>query len=182
MRSTQFLAASAILAVIMPVLAADTKDGFTPLFGKDLSGWRTKAAGKTESVSLDGQKEAFKGRFKLGADGTLTIDTSVKGDVTIETTKTFAKDVHIAFDFKPGTKCNNDIFIRGIKFDLKIEDLPKWKAGEWNQFDLVIKGESAEIKLNGDLVKTVKAKPGATTFGLRAELGPMEMKNLRVKE
>ena len=30
--------------------------------------------------------------------------------------KTFEKDVHIKFEFLPDAKCNNDLYIRGIKF------------------------------------------------------------------
>src|SRR5256885_6581569 len=93
------------------------EDGFTLLFnGKDLTGWKT-----TKGESLDGKTEAYNGRFKA-ADGVLTIDPKVKGDVRIETQKEFGKDVHIKFDFLPGEGCNNDLFLRGLKFDLKKPD------------------------------------------------------------
>ena len=168
-----------LLAVTLPAGADDFKpeDGFTPLLGKDLSGWKTKTGGE----SLDGKADAYKGRFTL-ADGVLTIDPKVKGDVVIETARTFGKDVHIKFEFNPGPKCNNDLYLRGLKFDLKVEDVKKWKEGEWNQFEIVLKGDQAEFKCNGETIKTLKAKPGATPFGLRAELGPMQVRRLRVKE
>ena len=169
-----------LLALALPVGADDFKpeDGFTPLLaGKDLTGWKAKTGGE----ALDGKAEAYKGRFTL-ADGVLTIDPKVKGDVIIETARTFGKDVHIKFEFKPEPKCNNDLFLRGMKFDLKIEDVKKWKEGEWNQFEILLKGDQAEFKCNGETLKTLKAKPEATPFGIRAELGPMQVRRLRVKE
>src|SRR4051794_38957167 len=92
----------------------ETEPGFTPLFnGEDLDGWKTKKGDE----KLDDKTQAYGGRFKVEG-GLLLIDPKVKGDVTIETAKEFAGDVHIKFEFNPGPKCNNDLFLRGIKFDI----------------------------------------------------------------
>lgn len=175
-----FLASTMLLAVAARTSQADEfkpEEGFTLLFnGKDLTGWKT-----TKGESLDGKTEAYNGRFKT-ADGILTLDPSVKGDVRIVTAKTFAGDLHIKFDFMPGPKCNNDLFLRGTKFDLKIEDVKEWKEGEWNSFDLVLKGDKAEFKVNDKAIRTIAAKATATSFELRAEIGPMKVKRMRVKE
>src|ERR1700741_32747 len=90
-----------VLGANARVAADDFKlePGFTLLFnGKNLDGWR-EARGKKES--LQGKTEAFGGRFKV-ADGKLVYDPAVKGDLYIETTKEFGKDVQIKFDFRPG--------------------------------------------------------------------------------
>ena len=104
-----------ILAVTWAQEEFKPEPGFTLLFnGKNLDGWK-EASGKKES--LDGKTEAYGGRFKV-VDGRLVIDPEVKGDLHVETVRTFAKDVHIKFEFKPGPKCNNDLFLRGTKFDI----------------------------------------------------------------
>ena len=161
-------------------LAADDfkpEDGFTFLIGgKELSGWKTE-----KGESLDGKPEAYGGRFKL-ADGVLTVDPAVKGDVKIFTTREFGKDIHIKFDFRPDAKCNNDLFLRGLKFDLKRPDVKNMKEGEWNSFEIVITGDKAEFKNNGETLKTVSVKGKATPFGIRAEFGSMQVRRLRVKE
>jgi hypothetical protein len=168
------------LALALPCANADDfklEEGFTLLFnGKDLSGWKTD-----KDESLDGRTEAYAGRFKV-SDGILTIDDKVKGDKKIFTMKEFDKDVHIKFDFLPGAKCNNDLFLRGLKFDLKVEDVKKWKEGEWNTFEIVLKGDRAEFKCNGESLKTMPVKGKGTNVAIRAELGPMKVKNLRAKE
>ena len=131
--------------------------GFTLLFnGKNLDGWREAKGNKD---SLEGKTEAFKGRFKV-ADGKLVYDPAVKGDLYIETAKEFGKDVHIKFDFKPGDKCNNDFFLRGTKFDIipgKGENKGA-KEGEWSTLEIVVVGDKLEHKINGETVRTSKAK------------------------
>src|SRR5262249_2059100 len=168
-----------VLIALQTTRADDFKleEGFSLLLnGKDLTGWKT-----TKGESLDGKTEAYAGRFKI-ADGILTLDPKVKGDVRIETQKEFGKDVHIKFDFLPGEGCNNDLFLRGLKFDLKKPDVKNMKEGEWNSFEIVIAGDKAEFKCNGETIRTATVKGKGTVFGLRAEFGPMQVRRMRVKE
>ena len=175
---TMCLACCTLLAVATG-RADDFKpeDGFTPLFnGRDLTGWKTE-----KGESLDGKTEAYNGRFKA-ADGVLTIDPAVKGDVKVFTARELGKAVHIKFDFKPDAKCNNDLFLHGLKFDLKKPDVKNLKEDEWNSFEIVITGDKAEYRNNGETLKTVSVKGKATGLGIRAEFGSMQVRRLRVKE
>ena len=144
------------------------------LNGKNLDGWKTKAG-----EALDGKTAAFGGRFTV-ADGELVIDPKVKGDVIINTTAEFAKDLHLKFEFLPDAACNNDLFLRGVKFDLKQQDVKNLKADAWNQFEIIVRDDTMELKNNGELIKTTKIKPGSTSLGLRAEFGAMKVRHLRV--
>lgn len=171
----------ALLAIVLipSLIIADEPDekGFTPLFtGKDLTGW-VMAQGKD---SLDGKEASPTKRFVV-KDSVLVIDPKVKGDIVMNTAKSYAGDVVIRFEFKPGEGCNNDLLFRGTKFDLKKEDVKNIKFGEWNRFEISIQGDKAEFRCNGELLKTLKAKPAATPLGLRAEFGPVEYRNLRIK-
>jgi hypothetical protein len=180
----KYLVAATTFAIAFDVAATrlhanefKAEEGFTLLFnGKDLTGWKT-----TKGESLDGKTEAYAGRFKV-ADGILTLDPSVKGDVRIATAKEFNGDVHLKFDFMPGPKCNNDLFLRGTKFDLRIEDVKEWKEGEWNTCDLVLKDGKVEFKVNGKTIRTMPAKEKSSPFQLRAEIGPMKVRHMRIKE
>jgi len=175
----RFTSAFFVLISLQTARTDDFKleEGFTLLFnGKDLSGWKT-----TKGEALDGKTEVYNGRFKV-ADGILTLDPKVKGDVRIETQKEFAKDMHIRFDFLPGEGCNNDLFLRGQKFDLKKPDVKNMKDGEWNSFEIVITGDKAEFKCNGETIRTATVKGKGTVYGLRAEFGPMQVRRMRVKE
>ena len=182
--SSVLLFAGLTLLPPLPLMAADEfklEPGFTLLFnGKNLDGWK-EASGKKES--LEGKTEAYNGRFKV-VEGKLVYDPSVKGDLYIETAKEFGKDVHIKFDFKPGPKCNNDLFIRGTKFDIipGNKENKNVKEGEWYTFEIVVTGEKIEHKVNGVTARTSKAGAKPTPFKLRAEFGSIEIKNIRVKE
>jgi len=179
-----FLFTSLGLLLPMPCLSADDfklEPGFTLLFnGKNLDGWK-EASGKKEP--LDGKTEAYNGRFKV-VEGKLVYDPSVKGDLYIETTREFGKDVYIKFDFKPGPKCNNDLFLRGTKFDIipANKENKNVKEGEWYTFEIIVQGDTIEHKINGETARTSKASAKATPFKLRAEFGAIEVKNIRVKE
>lgn len=186
--SGMFLFAGLIIFAASPGQSADEfklEPGFTLLFnGKNLDGW--KEAGKKaddKKGSLDGKTEAFGGRFKV-VDGKLVYDPAVKGDRYIETVKDFGKDVHIKFDFKPGPKCNNDVFLRGTKFDIVPgnKENKNVKEGEWSLFEIVVTGDKIEHKINGQTARTSKASANATPFKLRAEFGSLEVKNIRAKE
>jgi hypothetical protein len=179
-RILSLVACSLVLSLATLCPAADDfkpEEGYQLLFkGKNLDGWKTKAG-----ESLDGKAEAFNKRFVV-ADGELVIDPKVKGDVIINTTRTFAKDLVLKFEFFPDKACNNDLFLRGVKFDLKPQDVKNMKLDDWNEFEITLRGDSMELKNNGELIKTVKAKADATPLGLRAEFGALKVRRLRVKE
>jgi hypothetical protein len=186
MRRLSFVCAFAGSLLLMPASLMSAGDfklepGFVFLFnGKNLDGWK-EVGGKKES--LDGKTEAYAGRFKV-VDGALVYDPAVKGDKYIETAKEFGKDVTIRFDFKAGPKCNNDILLRGTKFDIVPGkgETKNVKEGEWYHFEVVVAGDKIEHKIDGKTARTSTAKAKATPFKLRAEFGSIEIKNIRMKE
>jgi hypothetical protein len=170
------------LSLLLSAAGGTAADDFTPepgymlLFnGMDLTGWKEKSGG----ASLDGKTEAYKGRFTV-KDDILTIDPAVKGDVHIMTARAFAGDVHIKFEYKPGPGCNNDLFLRGQKFDLKKPDVKNLKDGDWNEFEIVVKGDKVEFKNNGEVQRTGMTKNDSSPFEIRAEFGPVQFRRLRV--
>lgn len=189
--SAALLACAACAAV---VLADDFKPepGFKPLLnGKDLSGWQTKADTKKDKdakpLPLDGKADAYDKRFVV-KDGELVIDPKVKGDRYIESVQQFGGDFAIRFDFKPGDGCNNDVLLLGTKFDLNSggkdgKGLTKGlKPNEWNKLEINAKGGSIDFVVNGEKAATQKAKGDKGPLTLRAEFGPIVIKNLRASE
>jgi len=151
--------------------------GFTLLFnGKDFDGWQPK--GKKDPLKTKTEI----GRFKV-VDGMVHFNSALKGESYIETVKEFG-DVHVKFDFKAGPKCNNDFFIRGIKFDIVPgnKECKNVKEGEWYPCEIIAKGDTVEHKINGEVVRTTKMKAKAAPFIMRAEIGEIHVKNIRAKE
>jgi hypothetical protein len=174
-----------VLGSSIVLLADDFKpeDGFQSIFnGKDLDGWRNKMGKKdAKPESLEGKTEAFGGRFKV-KDGELVLDPEVKGDRYIETTREFGGDVTIRFQFKPGDKCNNDLFLLGTKFDITRDAVKNARLGEWNDFEIAVKDGKAEFKCNGQAIRTIPTKGTKSPFCLRAEFGHISYRHMRASE
>lgn len=170
----------ALFVIVSSTTAADVAPdaGFTLLFnGQDLSGWVTKK----EGTSLEKLTESPTKRFKA-SDGNLIIDEKVKGDMIINTTRELGKDTHLKFEFMPGPGCNNDLFLHGMKFDIKKNDIKNLKEGEWNTFEIIIHNHQAEFKSNGETIKSSPTKIDSSPFGIRAEFGPIQFRKIQVKE
>ncbi len=171
------------LALLVPMARSSAGEfkleaGFKLLFnGKNFDGWQPK--GKKDALA--GKTEV--GRFKV-ADGTVHMNSAVKGESYLETAHEFSGDVHIKFDFKPGPKCNNDFFLRGIKFDVVPgnKECKNVKATDWNTLEIIAKGDTVEHKINGELARKSTKKAETTRFIMRAETGEITVKNIRVKE
>src|SRR6476620_4168144 len=139
----------------------------------------TCKAPRGKKDALEGRTDAYGGRFQVVVDGLLVIDPEVKCDLHVETVRTFAKDVHIKFEFKGGPKCNNDLFLRGSKFDIVPggKETKNVKEGEWTPAEIIVKGDKIEHKINGETARSSKAGDKATPFRIRAEFGAIEFKN-----
>lgn len=196
----RLLSCALFVCACAAVVAADEfklEPGFKLLFsGKDLSGWQTKAESKkdkegnkteTKPAALEGKTDAYGGRFVV-KDGELVIDPKVKGDRYIESVRQFGGDFTIRFDFKPGDGCNNDVLLLGTKFDLNSggkdgKGMTKGiKPNEWNKLEINAKGGSIDFVVNGERAATQKAKGDKGPLVLRAEFGPIVIKNLRATE
>ncbi len=153
------------------------ESGYKSLFnGKDLTGWMMK-----KGASLKGKTETKNKRFQV-EDGKLIIDGKSRGNMVIDTDTKFAKDVHLKFDFLAGKGCNNDLYIRGLKFDIKKGGVKNLKPGEWQQFEIVIKGDNAEFKCDGETQRVQKVRNDASPLGVRAEFGAIQYRRFRFKQ
>jgi hypothetical protein len=185
----RLLSAAVLCVSALAASAADDfklESGFALLFdGKALDGWQQRADTKKDKdakpVLLAGKTDAYDKRFVV-TNGELVIDPKVKGDRYIETVRQFAGDFTVRFDFKPGEGCNNDVLLLGTKFDIKAGakgGLKDVKVDEWHKFEVNVKGGSAEFLINGTKAATQKTKGDKGPLTLRAEFGPMTVKNVR---
>ncbi len=124
------------------------EEGYVGLFnGKDLTGWRI---GKE---NLDGKTESSDKRFQV-VDGVIVVNEG-KGVKDLYTQKSFEKDFHLKLEFRAAPRADSGLYIRGPQ--LQVRDYPtvgpykpkSFKAGDWNELDITVKGGVAITTVNG---------------------------------
>ena len=178
------LKAALVLACCAGELAP--QDGFTPLFnGKDLTGWGYKKEGKVET--FDGKTEASDGRYS--AKDNMIVVNPGKGIAQLWTAKEFPKDFELRLEFRAAVNADSGLFVR--KPQLQVRDylvagpykkLEKYKAQDWNEIVVIVKGQTAHCTCNGEVLEAALKLPETGGIGLEADRGQMEYRNIRIKE
>jgi len=187
--TTGILASLLVACGLSDGRAADdfkVEEGFTSLFnGKDLSGWRV---GKE---ALDGKTENANQRFQV-ADGVILVNEKDKngkgGILDLYTVRDFNKDFTLRLEFRAAPRSDSGVYIRGKQ--LQVRDYPtvgpykkvKFKDGDWNDLEIVVKGDTAECRCNGEVIEPAFKVPAKGPIGLQAEAGKFEFRHIRVRE
>src|SRR5882672_11141842 len=159
------------------------KDGAIALFnGKDLTGWGYKSGEK-----FDGKTESDDKRF-TAKDGTIIVNPG-KGIKQLWTTAKFPKDFELHVEFRAAVNADSGLFIRGPQLQVRdylvagpYKTLKKYKAQDWNEIVVVVKGESAYCTCNGEVLEMKMKVPATGPIGLEADRGQMEYRKIRLKE
>ncbi|HLY08507.1 MAG TPA: DUF1080 domain-containing protein [Planctomycetota bacterium] len=185
-RSALILAMAAAPSVAMPS-GGEQEEGWIPLFnGKDLTGWGYQKGGKVEEP-FDGKTEAPDGRY-TAKDGMIIVNPG-KGIRQLWTVREFPKDFELRLEFKASVNADSGLFVR--KPQLQVRDylvagpykkLEKYKAQDWNDLVVVVKGTSAHCTCNGEVLEAAMKIPETGGIGLEADRGEMDYRNIRLKE
>lgn len=175
-----------VLAVLFvsPVHAADPKTDAKAieLFnGKDLTGWGYKKGEK-----LDGKTESEDKRY-TAKDGMIVVNPGT-GIRQLWTTAEFTGDFELRLEFRAAVNADSGLFIRGPQLQVRdylvagpYKDLKKYKAQDWNEIVVVVKGETAVCTCNGEELAQKFKIPATGGIGLEADRGQMEYRNIRLK-
>lgn len=175
------------------------EEGFVSLFnGKDLTGWgfRPNHLKKgapdpaADAVSFDGKTQSDDGRY-VAKNGRLIVTTPAEGRkvAQIWTTKEFPKDFVLKLEFRATPNADSGIFIR--KPQLQCRDYPlagpytelkNYKAQDWNEVVITVKGGSAHCTCNGEVLEADYQLPETGPIGLEGDRGQMEYRRIRFKE
>ena len=190
MRFLTPLLCAAALAVVLPASAADEpklEPGTIELFnGKDLTGWGYKK-GKDAFESFDGKTESSDKRYSV-KDGILVVNPG-KGTHQLWTEAKFPKDFELKLEFRAAVNADSGLFIRGPQLQVRdylvagpYKELKKYKAQDWNEIIVIVKGESAYCTCNGEVLEMKFKVPATGPIGLEADRGQMEYRKIRLKE
>ncbi len=173
--------------------------GFRSLFnGKDLTGWcfRAKADKKSPNVravveKFDGKTESSDNGRYSAKDGILTVNFPKGKDrliAQLDTVEEFPKDFVLKLEFRASVNADSGIFMRRPQLQCRdylvagpYKDLKKYKAQDWNQIEIVVKGKMARCTCNGELLEAAFAVPETGPIGLEGDRGQMEYRRIQIK-
>ena len=182
--------------------------GFVSLFnGRDLTGWgfrptpprKSPAQPKPgapvfvevkEAVSFDGKTASNDGRYRA-INGRLVVMTPAEGRriQQISTTQDFSGDFDLKLEFRATPNADSGVFICGPQLQCRdyllagpYKDLKKYRAQDWNELSVSVRGGVARAECNGELLTDSFAVPSLGPIGLEGDRGQMEYRRIRLKK
>jgi len=183
------------------------EEGFVSLFnGKDLTGWGYRVtpprkAPKTPKPDapmvveikadekFDGQAASSDGRYRA-VNGRLVVTTPAEGRriQALWTTREFAEDFELRLEFRATPNADSGVYLRKPQLQCRdflvagpYKDLKQYKAQDWNELVVVVKGGVAHATCNGEVLEAALKVPETGPIGLEGDRGQMEYRRLRVK-
>jgi hypothetical protein len=187
------LAAALLLSLsATPPALAEDEEGFESLFnGKDLSGWNYRVK-KTHAVteSFDGKAATDDGRFDV-EDGALVANPRPEDGkrARLFTAREFSGDFVLKLEFRTSANADSGVFLR--KPQLQVRDYPakgpyydlrRYKPEDWNELVVTVRGNTARVTCNEEVLEEAMELPASGPIGLESDLGTVAFRNLRVKE
>ena len=156
--------------------------GFESLFnGTDLTGWHY-----ANGPEFKAMQHASDGRY-TARDGRIVVNPG-KGLAQMWTTREFPNDFHLKLEFRAGVNADSGIFIRKPQLQCRdyyvagpYKELKKYQPQEWNEIEVIVKGNVATCTCNGEELKFTEL-PMTGPIGLEADRGQMEYRRIRIKE
>ncbi len=176
-----------LAALAITVVHADDfklEPGYVSLFnGKDLTGWGYK------TNNFDGKTVSMDERYSA-KDGILTVHPKTPRLIQqLWTTQQFPKDFILKLEFRAEINADSGIFIRKPQLQCRdylvagpYKELKKYKAQDWNEIEVTVKGGVAYCTCNGEVLEAALKVPETGGIGLEGDRGQMEYRHIRLKE
>lgn len=157
--------------------------GFEPLLNEiDLTGWHYQGG-----EPFDGKSVSSDGRY-TARDGRIVVNPG-KGLAQLWTTREFPGDFHLKLEFRAGVNADSGVFLRKPQLQCRdylvagpFKDLKQYQPQDWNELEVVVKGDTATCTCNGEPLPFVPKLPTTGPIGLEADRGQMEYRRIRIKE
>ena len=167
------------------------EEGFVSLFnGKDLTGWGYRATPPRKGdQSFDGRTESADGRYRA-INGRLVITTPAEGRriQALWTTREFPEDFELRLEFRATPNADSGVYLRKPQLQCRdflvagpYKDLKQYKAQDWNELIVTVKGGVAHATCNGEVLEAALKLPENGPIGLEGDRGQMEYRRLRIK-
>lgn len=178
--------------------------------GRDLTGWgyratteQEKAAAAkwqasdpnaaawpfvTEPVNFDGRQASVDGRWRVVGDHIAAVTPPEGRKISqLWTTRTFEGDFVLRLEFRATPNADGGVFLRGPQLQVRdyrlagpYTTLASYRPQDWNQLEITVKGETAEVTCNGVVIEAAFKVPASGGIGLEADRGQMEYRHIRI--
>ncbi|YCM43587.1 GDSL-type esterase/lipase family protein [Verrucomicrobiaceae bacterium 227] len=166
--------------------------GFELLFnGKDLTGWGYRTKKSLEKTgNFDGREMSSEGRY-LARHGRLIVTTPPEGRAfgQLWTDEEFGTDFTLKLEFRANAEADSGVFIRKPQLQCRdylvagpYKELKNYKAGDWNEIIVEVKGRVAHCTCNGEVLEDEFELPESGPIGLEGDRGQMEYRRIRLRK
>lgn len=142
----------------------------------------------TEKVDLSGKKQSPDGRY-VAVNGRLVVTTPPEGRKIQQlwTTREFPNDFTLKLEFRATPNADSGVFIREPQLQCRdyllagpYKELKKYRAGQWNELEVRVRGNTAYCTCNGEVLEANFEIPETGPIGLEGDRGQIEYRRLRV--
>jgi len=179
--------------------------------GRDLTGWgfRRTADAVRESakkwmardpegvvwpfvdadVAFAGERQSPDGRYRA-INGRLVVATPAEGRriQQLWTVREFPEDFTLKLEFRATPNADSGVFLREPQLQCRDfvlagpwKDLQKYRAGDWNELVVEVRGGMAIATCNGEVLGDPVKLPATGPIGLEGDRGQMEYRRIRIR-
>lgn len=180
--------------------------------GKDLTGWGYRPTTKediasaerwqksdpeaaawpiiTTPVNFNGRKITPDNRYRaINGRLVVAIPSEYRKIQQLWTQQEFGKDFVLRLEFRATPNTDSGIYVRGPQLQCRdyllagpYKQLQHYKAGDWNEIEVTVKGGVAHCTCNGEVLEDAMKIPASGPIGLEGDRGQMEYRRIRLKE
>src|SRR5215831_7792987 len=144
----------------------------------------------TKAIGFEGKVRSDDGRY-VAKNGRLIVTTPPQGRKiqAIWTTREFPRDFILKLQFRATPNTDSGIFIRGPQLQCRdyliagpYKQLQHYKAQDWNDIVVTVKGPEAHCTCNGEVLENAFKIPPTGPIGLEGDRGQMEYRHIQMQE
>lgn len=143
----------------------------------------------TEKIDLAGKSETPDGRY-VAVNGRLVVTTPPAGRriQQLWTNREFPQDFTLKLEFRATPGADSGIFLREPQLQCRdyllagpYTALKKYRAGDWNELIVQVRGNEAHCTCNGEVLEEAFKLPDTGPIGLEGDRGQMEYRRIRIR-
>ncbi len=142
----------------------------------------------TETIDLAGKTHTPDGRY-VAINGRLVVTTPPDGRriQQLWTNREFPQDFTLKLEFRATPGADSGVFLREPQLQCRdyllagpYTELKKYRAGDWNEMIVQVRGNSAYCTCNGEVLEDAFKLPDTGPIGLEGDRGQMEYRRIRI--